>query len=254
LKSRLKILNIWVDPLDRKEAIRRVRTFMTEGTRPHAIMAANPEKNFSVPKNAVLYETFKNADMLLPDGIGVVLAARILYGIDLERVPGSEFIFDICKIASRGRYKVFIYGASEDVNKKAVDELKNRYPDLNIVGRENGFIKETDMLSLIDRINASKAEVLFLALGSPRQEKWYASHKNLLQHVRVVQGVGGTLDTIAGTVKRAPEIWCKLQLEWLYRLIMEPKRIKRQKVLPLFAAMILIAKIKLMIGKQKSKP
>ena len=247
MNSRLKILNVWVDQVDRKEAINRVKKFLETGTRPHAIIASNPEKNFSVPKDAVLYDTFKNADLLLPDGIGVVLAARILYGADLERIPGSEFIFDICKIAADGSYRIFIYGATEDVNKKAGEELINRYPDLKIVGRANGYVKKSEMLELINRINASKAEILFLALGSPKQEKWYAANKSRLNHVRVVQGVGGTLDTIAGTVKRAPEVWCKFQLEWLYRLIMEPKRIKRQKVLPIFAAIVLITKFKLMI-------
>ena len=252
MNDRLKILKIWVDPVDRKEAIHRVKNILAIGTKPHAIIAVNPEKNFSFPKDVVLYDTLKNADLLLPDGIGVVLAARILYGVDLERVPGSEFIYDICEIASNGSYKVFIYGAKEDVNKKAVDELKIRFPDLKIVGRANGYVKESDMLDLIDRINASKAEILFLALGSPKQEKWYATHKNRLHHVRVVQGVGGTLDTIVGTVKRAPEIWCKFQLEWLYRLIKEPKRLKRQKVLPIFALMVLIAKIKIMIETGRS--
>ena len=239
--------------MDRKEAIRRVKEFLKTGTKPHSIIAANPEKNFSVPKDAVLYDTFKNADLLLPDGIGVVMAARILYGADLERVPGSEFIFEICNIAASGSYKVFIYGAAEDVNKNAVDELKNCYKNLNIAGRANGYIKESEMQDLIDRINASKAEILFLALGSPKQENWYAAHKSRLHHVRVVQGIGGTLDTIAGTVKRAPNAWRKLQLEWLYRLIKEPKRIKRQKILPVFAAMVLIAKLKIMMGRQGAK-
>jgi len=243
----LKILNIWVDPVDRKEAIQQVKHFLVKGTRPHAIIAANPEKNFSVPKDAVLYDTFKNASLLLPDGMGVVMAARILYGVNLERLPGSEFIYDICNIAVEENYKVFIYGAIEDVNKKAVEELKRRYPDLKIAGRANGYVKESDMPDLINHINASKAEILFLALGSPKQERWYATYKNQLQHIKVVQGVGGTLDTIAGTVKRAPQVWCKLQLEWLYRLIMEPKRIKRQKVLPIFAVMVLLAKTKMMM-------
>lgn len=237
--------------MDRNESIRRVKEFLETGTRPYAIIAANPEKNYSVPKDAVLYDTFKNADLLLPDGIGMVLAARILYGANLERVPGSEFIFDICNIAVSGGYGVFIYGAKEDVNKKAVDELRNRYPELKIAGRANGYLNESEMPDLIDRINASRAKILFLALGSPKQEKWYAVYKSQLRHVRVVQGVGGTLDTIAGNVKRAPIIWHKLSAEWLYRLIMEPKRIKRQKVLPVFAAMILISKLKIMLGARK---
>ena len=251
MNDRLKILNIWVDPVDRQEAIQRVKNFLAKGTRPHAVIASNPEKNFSVPKDVVLYDTFKNADLLIPDGIGIVMAARILYGVNLERVPGSEFIFDICDIAANGNYKVFIFGAKEDVNRKAVDELKNRYPNINIAGRANGYVKDFEMPDLIDRINASKAEILFLALGSPKQEKWYAAHKKGLQFVKVVQGVGGTLDTIAGTVRRAPELWSKLRLEWLYRLIKEPKRIKRQKVLPVFATMILISKFKKIMGTGK---
>jgi N-acetylglucosaminyldiphosphoundecaprenol N-acetyl-beta-D-mannosaminyltransferase len=236
--------------VDRDKAINRVAGFLRKAERPHTVFAANPEKNFSAPKDPILYQTFKNADLLLPDGIGIVLAARILYGVDLKRVPGSDFIFDICNIAADKSYRIFIYGAKEDVNKKAVDELKNRYPDLKIVGRENGYVKSSEMMDLINRINASRAEILFLALGSPKQENWYATYKNRLQHVRVVQGIGGTLDTIAGNVKRAPKVWCKFHAEWLYRLIMEPRRIKRQKVLPVFAAKVLLTKLKIMMGRQ----
>lgn len=242
MKDRLKILNIWVDPINRNDAIRRVRRFLSIGTRPHAILASNPEKNFSVPKDSILYDTFKNSDILLPDGIGVVLATRILYGVNIERLPGSEFIFDICNLAAKEHYKIFIFGSKEEVNKKAAEELMKRFPGLKITGRANGYIKESEMLDLIDKINESKAEILFLALGSPKQEKWYANYKEHLKHVRIVQGVGGTFDTIVGTVKRAPKAWCKLQLEWLYRLITEPKRIQRQIVLPVFGAMIMIKK------------
>jgi N-acetylglucosaminyldiphosphoundecaprenol N-acetyl-beta-D-mannosaminyltransferase len=252
LGTRLKVLNIWVDAVDRKEAIRGVKNILQTATRPHAIFAINPEKNFSVTKDTLLNDTIKNADLLLPDGIGIVLAARILYGADLERVPGSEFIFDICDIAVNGSYGVFVYGAKEDVNRRAVEQLKIRYPELKIVGRANGYAKESDMPNLIDRINASGAEILLLALGSPKQEKWYATHKNRLNHVKVVQGVGGTLDTIAGDVKRAPVIWRRFSLEWLYRLIKEPQRIKRQKVLPLFAAMVLINKFSSIMGNREN--
>lgn len=253
MSTRLKILNIQVDAVDRKEAIQRVKNFLAKGSRPHAIFAVNPEKNFSIAKDGLFNDIIKNADLLLPDGIGVVLAARILYGADLERLPGSEFIFDICDIAVNGSYGVFVFGAKEDVNRRAVDQLKIRYPDLKIVGRSNGYAKEFDMPNLIDRINASRAEILFLALGSPKQEKWYATYKNRLNHVKVVQGVGGTLDTIAGNVKRAPMIWQKFSAEWLYRLIMEPKRIKRQRVLPIFAARVLMSKLKIVMGGKEQE-
>lgn len=241
---RLSILNIWVDPVSKEEAIGKVKSFLKWGNRPHSIFASNPEKNFSVPKDPLLYETFKDADLLLPDGIGIVLAARILYGARLARVPGSEFIFDICELAAEQGRKVFIYGAKEEVNRAATEALKRRYAGLEISGRSNGYVKDEEMPDLINRINKSEAEILFLALGSPKQEKWFAAYKHALKNVKVCQGIGGTLDTIAGNVKRAPKIWLNLSLEWLYRLISEPKRIKRQKVLPIFAAMVLIAKLK----------
>ena len=100
------------------------------------------------------------------------------------------------------------------------------------------------MPELIRRINGSAADILFLALGSPRQEKWFAAHAPELSHVKVCQGIGGTLDTIAGTVTRAPVFWQKLSAEWLYRLITDPKRISRQKVLPIFAFNVLMAMAK----------
>jgi N-acetylglucosaminyldiphosphoundecaprenol N-acetyl-beta-D-mannosaminyltransferase len=234
----LKILNIWVDPVSREEALQTVRGYLESGTGPHSIIASNPEKNFSAPKDPVLYECYKNADLLLPDGIGMVIAANLLYGTSLERVPGSEFIFDICKLARDEGYKVYIYGSREEVNKQSVEVLKERYPGLNIAGRSNGYVKDEDMPALVEQINESEADILFVALGSPRQEKWFAAYKDTLKHVRVCQGIGGTLDTIGGNVKRAPEFWCRCNLEWLYRLLSEPKRIKRQRVLPMFAFLV----------------
>jgi N-acetylglucosaminyldiphosphoundecaprenol N-acetyl-beta-D-mannosaminyltransferase len=243
MNERLKILDIWVDPLDRGMARSRVLSFLESGQRPYSIFASNPEKNFSVPKDTELLSAFKNADILLPDGIGMVLAARILYGVRLPRIPGSEFIFDICDIAAQKGYGIFVYGASEEVNSASVDIIQKQFPNLRIAGRANGFVSDTDMPALVRRINESKADILFLALGSPRQEKWFARHKDSLTSVRVCQGIGGTLDTIGGAVKRAPVAWCNLGLEWLYRLLSQPSRIKRQKILPIFALKVMLARI-----------
>ena len=248
VKGRLPILDVWVDPVTADQAIEYVRHFVEAGDRPHSIFAVNPEKNFSVPKNPVLWQTFKDADLLIPDGIGIVWAARILYGLRLERVPGVEFMQKICGLAAERGYKVFIYGAREDISKGAAEELVSRYPGLQIVGRANGYVNDEEMPQLIDRINASGAEILFLALGSPKQEQWFSTYKASLQHIRVCQGIGGTLDAVTGNVKRAPEVWCRYNVEWLYRLISEPKRIHRQKVLPVFALRALFAKLKMLFG------
>lgn len=246
--GRLKILDVWVDPVNMDQAIEKVNDYVEKGDRPHAIFAVNPEKNFSVPKDNVLHETFMKADLLIPDGIGVVLAARILYGKKLSRVTGVDLNDSICALAARRGFKIFVFGAREEVNRKAVAELEGRYSGIKIVGRAHGFIKDDEMQGLIDRINESQAEILFIAMGSPKQERWFNAYKHQLTHVRVCQGIGGTLDTIAGVVKRAPDLWCRYSLEWLYRLLSEPSRIRRQRVLPLFAALVYMRKLKVMIG------
>ncbi len=245
MRDRLNILDIWVDPVNRTEAIRRAEAFLTEGGKPHAVFASNPEKNFSVPADPDLYRVFREADLLLPDGIGMVWAARFLHHTRIERVPGSEFIFDLCRLAMREGCGVFFYGAEEEVSRRSAEVLAGRFSGLKIAGRANGFVKEAEMPGLIRQINESRAKILFIALGSPKQEKWYARHRDALAHVRIVQGIGGTLDTVAGKVKRAPEIWCRYNLEWLYRLIKDPGRIRRQKVLPLFVALVMWEKAKL---------
>jgi N-acetylglucosaminyldiphosphoundecaprenol N-acetyl-beta-D-mannosaminyltransferase len=250
-RERLKILDIWVDPLTRVEALEKIKRFLDNGTRPHCVFASNPEKNFSVPADAALYETYRNADLLLPDGIGIVAAAEILHGKRFSRIPGCEFIFDICRLAARDGHGVFVYGGGEEVNADACRILEQRFPGLRIVGRANGYVKEEEMGELIRQINDSGARILFIALGSPKQEKWFAVHREALKHVRVCQGIGGTLDTITGKVQRAPDVWCRYNAEWLYRLLSDPKRIVRQRVLPLFALQVIIAKGKSLLKAQR---
>ncbi len=244
MKARLNILNIWVDPVSMNDALEQVKQFIEHGDHPHTIFAANPEKNFSVPRDPLLYEAFKTADLLIPDGIGVVLAARLLHRARLSRLPGVELMHAICRLAAEKGYRIFIYGAREEVSKVAYERLHKLYPGVHLVGRANGYVQDNEMPQLIEQINETRSEILFLALGSPKQEKWLSEHKDSLKTVRVCQGIGGTLDTIAETVKRAPDIWCRFNAEWLYRLLVEPRRIKRQKVLPLFAWLVLSAKLR----------
>ncbi len=239
---RYPILNIWTDAITKEGALQQVANFIETGNRPHTVFATNPEKNYSVPQDPLLYDSFKNADLLLPDGIGMVLAARLLHGAKLSRVPGCEFMQDICALSAKQGYKIFIYGAKEEVNLKATKTLQKRLPDLQIVGRCNGYLPEEKMNELVEQINNSGAQILFLALGSPKQEKWFSTYHQDLKNIRVCQGIGGTLDVITGNVKRAPDLFCRFGLEWFYRLLAEPNRIKRQRVLPLFAFQVFIEK------------
>ncbi len=241
--KRYRVLNLWIDDCDMDRAIDRIVDFVERGKRVHTVFASNPEKNYSMPKDSFLYSMFKEADLLIPDGIGMVLAANWMHNTSVKRVPGCELMQNICSLAADKGYRIFLYGAKEEVNKAATEKLMERHPSLKIAGRQNGYLNDDKVDELIDRINESKAQILFLALGSPKQELWIAKNRDRLEHVRVCQGIGGTLDVLAGTVKRAPEFYCKTGLEWFYRLMEEPSRIRRQVKLPLFAAQVAMKKV-----------
>jgi len=245
--KRYPILSIWVDDVNIQQVLDKIITFVERGNRFYTILASNPEKNFSVPKNLILYKNFESADLLLPDGIGVVLAARILHNIKLGRVTGIHAMQDICKVASEKGYKIFIYGAKEEINKAATENLRKMFLGIQIVGRAHGYQSDEEMKNLIRHINECGAQILFLALGSPKQEYWISQYKDRLPNIRVCQGVGGTLDVLAGKKKRAPFVFRRLGMEWLYRLVTEPKRWKRQKVYPIFAILVLLKKIETLI-------
>ncbi len=248
--NRYPILNIWTDCVTQQQAIDQLDNFVNDGNRLHTIFSSNPEKNYSVPADPALYTAFKESDLLLPDGIGVVLAMRFLHHIKIQRLPGCEFMINICDHAQLKGYTVYIYGGTEEVNNGAVLKLSQIFPHLKIVGHCHGYWPDEHMDELIKRINDSAAQILFLALGSPKQEQWIERYRKQLTTVRVCQGIGGTLDVIYGNVRRAPAFFCRYGLEWLYRLISEPRRINRQWVLPLFAAQIFGMKIKsAFIGK-----
>jgi N-acetylglucosaminyldiphosphoundecaprenol N-acetyl-beta-D-mannosaminyltransferase len=137
---------------------------------------------------------------------------------------------------------VFLFGAKEEVNAAAAEELQRRYPSLNVAGRHNGYVSAEDMPQLVEQIRSSGAVIVFLALGSPRQELWMAEHLEACG-ARLCQGVGGTFDVLAGHVERAPAIWRRLNVEWLYRLLSDPRRLLRQTALPRFAALVIWHKL-----------
>jgi N-acetylglucosaminyldiphosphoundecaprenol N-acetyl-beta-D-mannosaminyltransferase len=202
----------------------------------------NPEKTFAVKRDHALEQFFEQAGLLIPDGIGVVLAARLLHGVRLSRLAGADLMERLCQHAAGSGYRLFVYGAAEEVNRAAVAELERRYPALQIVGRSHGYIPDDQTEGLVDQINASGADILFVGLGSPRQEHWMRQYGPRVA-CKVCLGVGGSLDTVVGKVKRAPRLFRRLGLEWLYRLGRQPSRVRRQMVLPLFVGLVLRDKL-----------
>ncbi len=205
---------------------------------PQAIVSVNPEKVIRAQRDPALLQFLRDASLLIPDGIGVVLAARLLGLARMQRTPGSELMPAICGLAARNGYRIFLFGGSPHVNARTAEVLSVRYPGIRIAGRQHGYLQEEEVDGLIDGINKSDADILFVALGSPGQETWMANNLPRLT-VSVCQGAGGTFDVISGQVKRAPKIFRKFYLEWFYRLISQPRRLLRQTALPKFAMQVL---------------
>lgn len=235
---RFSILGVSVDAVDTDYALAYIESCIQNREKGKYILSVNAEKIMMLNNDPPLRLFFNRADLLLPDGIGTVIAARWLYGKKIQRTAGVDLMGKTCEHASKNGYKIFIYGAREEINCKAIERLNILYPGIRIVGRSHGYLDENMMRKLIDQINRSAAELLFIALGSPKQEKWIQQYKDKLD-VNIYQGIGGTLDVISGESKRSPLRIQRLGFEWLYRLIKEPKRIKRQRVYPLFLFSVL---------------
>lgn len=239
--ERIEILGVPVDCVSMAGTVEFVEASIRAG-RQVSVLAVNPEKIIKAQTDATVMRLLRNSGLLIPDGIGVVLAAWIFGLGKMQRVPGSELMPRLCELAAQKGHKVYLFGANPKVNSRAVQRLLERYPGLQIVGHQHGYVNDVDMPELIERINASEAQMLFVALGSPRQEMWiehYAPHLN----VKIFQGVGGTFDVIAGTVKRAPWLFRTAHLEWFYRLMAQPKRLLRQTALPKFVYQVLLRKV-----------
>ena len=237
--KRIEILGVPVDCVTMESAISFAESVISnEERRQVRVVAVNPEKSVRAQEDGNLLSFLRGSHLLLPDGIGLVIAAKVLGLANMVRVPGSEFMPSLCGRAAKRGFKIFLFGGKPEVNHKVVEVLSQTYPGIQIVGSQDGYVDEHRMPELISRINASGAHILFLALGSPKQELWmdrYLPQTN----VRLCQGVGGTFDVIAGNVKRAPLAFRKLNLEWLYRLASQPSRILRQTSLAKFAYRVL---------------
>lgn len=203
------------------------------------IVAINPEKIMKANEDEDLKKLLNSATYQIPDGIGVIIASKIKGGAIRERVTGVDMMLKLCEVAEKNDKSVFLYGAKPGIADEAKVKLQEMYPALKIAGTLNGYEKDPQVIA--ETINQAKPDILFVALGSPAQENWILANKDQL-YPFVYQGVGGSFDVISGRIERAPERYQKLGLEWLYRLMKEPWRIKRQLVLPKFLIKAVVKK------------
>ncbi|MGV2622775.1 UNVERIFIED_CONTAM: WecB/TagA/CpsF family glycosyltransferase [Halobacillus marinus] len=210
-----------------------------ENKKQSFVVAINPEKILKAQEDADLKNLLNKATYQIPDGVGVLIASKLNKGSIKERVTGIDMLMTLCGLAQENDKSVFLYGAKPGIAEEAKDKLIEEFPGLNVAGVIDGY--EKDEQKIIETINAAKPDILFVALGSPRQEYWIVENMDKLD-VSIFQGVGGSFDVLSGRIKRAPAVFQRFGLEWLYRLISEPWRIKRQIRLPLFLLKVWKAK------------
>lgn len=198
------------------------------------VVTPNAEIAYRAALDADFMKIICGADIILPDGAGIIKAAKIL-GVSLkEKVAGVEFGESVATLCESERAPIFILGGKGDTASIAAKNLAEKYPGLEIAGTHDGYFEKSGKESddVINEINESGATVLFCCLGSPAQEIWANQNKEKLAHVKLLCCLGGSVDVYAGVAKRAPRIFIKTNLEWLYRLIKQPSRIGRMMSLP----------------------
>jgi len=236
-RKRVRILGIRVDDVTTSETLALMERFIAEGT-PHQIVTLNPEFIMEAQRNPAFRVVLEEASLAIPDGYGVLWAARILGQPLRERVAGSDLLPLVAHLSAKKGYRLFLLGAAPGVAAKAAQILQEQNPGLQIAGTYAGSPAPEEEERIIQRVVKVRPDFLFVAYGAPHQDLWI--HRNLAQlGVPVCMGVGGAFDFIAGIVPRAP-LWMRRRgLEWLYRLWRQPWRWRRMLALPHFAYRVL---------------
>lgn len=237
--ERLTILGLPVDAITYDDLLDQIAAWIAAGDRAHQVCTLNPEFAIMARRDSNFLHILRRADLCVADGTGIALAAwwkrRPLPG----RVTGSDGLPIIAERAAREGWRLFLLGAAPGVAEQTADELRSRFPGVQIVGTFSGSPSADEEDAIVERINVSGADLLFVAYGAPQQDAWIARNLPRLK-VAMAIGVGGAFDYIAGIVPRAPGWMRRLGLEWLYRLIRQPRRIMRMTRLPRFALRVLI--------------
>ncbi|HBH12731.1 MAG: N-acetylmannosaminyltransferase [Clostridiales bacterium 38_11] len=245
--KRIEIMGVAICDLDNSETVSEVKKLLRQQQKiPDVVYTPNTEIVMMCQKDDSLKSIINGGSLILPDGVGLVIGSKIRKKPLRERVTGFDISVALLQIAKENRYKVFLLGGAPGVANLAAENIRIKYGDI-ICGYQHGYFKgyhsghsnSAEEQSIIERINRLKPDILFVGFGSPRQEKWINHFLNQL-NVRLIIGNGGTIDVLSGQVKRAPLFFQRLGLEWLYRLMMDPKRIRRQILLPLFLVEILL--------------
>lgn len=238
----LSILGVPVTPFDSLDAAALCAHDRIEAGLKTFCVAINPEKIQRANRDAGLRRALDAASLHICDGVGVSLAAALLYRRKLARCTGVDLFIQLARLAAAKHWKIFLLGGTAESNEGARLRLLEWFPEIGLAGWRDGYFSRSD--DVVDQINASGADVLFVAMGSPRQELWIAENLDRLRPV-LCMGVGGSFDVLSGKARRAPLVFRRSGTEWLFRLLMHPKRIRRQLALPAFAFQVIRERLSL---------
>ncbi|MFN2221368.1 MAG: WecB/TagA/CpsF family glycosyltransferase [Candidatus Promineifilaceae bacterium] len=236
--SAVRILGVPVHQVTMAGTLALVERFLA-GSRLHQVATVNPEFVMAAWEDADFRQVLETADLCIPDGVGLLWAARRQGRPLPERVAGSDLVYEIARLAAEQGWRLFLLGAAEGVAEEAGAILQKRYPGLVVAGTYAGSPDPAENQPIVERINASRAQIVYVAYGAPRQDKWIARNRQTMPAVRLAIGVGGSLDFITGRAKRPPRWAQRAGVEWLVRLIMEPWRWRRMLALPRFTIKVL---------------
>ena len=226
IKEPVKILDVPVHPLTMGEAVSVLEESITSGEQAF-VVTANAEIIMMCQEDAGYKKIVsQDAQLVLPDGAGAVWAGRHLGYKVPERVAGFDLYCQLLDKAAQKGYKAFFFGGSPGIAEAAKAKSEELYPGVQVVGCRNGYFKEEESQAIIDEINASGADMLFAALGAPKQEKWLVRYREQLKP-KILMGIGGSFDVFAGKMERAPKWMQDASLEWLFRLYKQPSRFMR---------------------------
>lgn len=246
--EKVSIFGVDIFNIDFKEATEIVKGFLKE-EKMHKIFTPNTEIVMDAKKDDNIRNIINSGDLVIADGIGLIYGSKMRKKPLKERVTGFDLSMELINIANEEGYSLYLLGAKPGVAEKAAENLKKDYPNLNLVGYHDGYFKGTHLgiknhpeeEAVIEELNNLKPDIIFLGLGFPKQEIWINENADKLNS-KLIIGNGGVIDILSGEMKRAPEIFIKLNLEWFYRLMTNPSRIKRQMAIPKFLISILLDK------------
>lgn len=227
---RIDVCGVGIDNVTMDEAVARAMELLRGSETAYAV-TPNAEIVWEAMHDPALRDLINEAALVLPDGAGVVLGARILGTPLKEKVAGIDFAGRLMAAMAQSRHKLYLLGSKPGVAEEAARRCVEKYPGLQICGTADGYFQDEG--PVVEAINASGADAVFVCLGAPKQERFMKAHQQEL-HARFLIGLGGSLDGFAGNVKRAPKWMIRCNLEWLYRLVKEPRRLGRMMRLPKF--------------------